>query len=106
MSDKKLKLKRNKINFDQVDQDGDNDLFIGGATGFEGKLYYNLGNGKFKDSIQPSFSLNARSEDMGALFFDSDMDGDGRLDIITGNDATENEESIVVFFQREKKTNR
>ena len=26
MSDKKLKLKRNKINFDQVDQDGDNHI--------------------------------------------------------------------------------
>ena len=87
----KQKLLPNKLSqlgpgmaWGDVDQDGDDDLFIGSAAGFEGKLYYNLGNGKFKNSIQPSFSLDARSEDMGALFFDSDMDGDLDLYVVSG----------------------
>jgi hypothetical protein len=87
----KQKLLPNKLSqlgpgmaWGDVDQDGDNDLFIGGAAGFSGKLYYNFGKGRFKDSPQPSFSLDARSEDMGALFFDSDLDGDLDLYVVSG----------------------
>ena len=87
----KQKLLPNKLSqlgpgmaWGDVDRDGDNDLFIGGAAGFPGKLFYNLGKGRFKGTPQPSFSLDALSEDMGALFFDSDLDGDLDLYVVSG----------------------
>jgi len=87
----KQKLLPNKLSqlgpgmaWGDVDQDGDDDLFIGGAAGFSGKVYYNSGGGIFNGGPQPSFTLDAQSEDMGALFFDSDLDGDLDLYVVSG----------------------
>ena len=65
-----------------VDGDGDEDLFLGGAAGQSGVLMIRDGSG-WKRRHDP-FSLDANSEDMGALFFDSDGDDDLDLYVVSG----------------------
>ncbi|MFS4416006.1 VCBS repeat-containing protein [Maribacter sp. 2307ULW6-5] len=66
-----------------VNQDGWQDVFIGGAKGHLPQLF--LGNkDKFKKKESGSFEENKNSEDMDALFFDADNDGDEDLYVCSG----------------------
>jgi hypothetical protein len=67
-----------------VDGDGYDDVFIGGSAGFIGKLFFNQGNGQFKNALQFCFTYDVRSEDMGSLFIDFDRDGDLDLYVVSG----------------------
>ncbi len=74
-----------------VDGDGDDDLFIGGAAGEAGRLYVNQGNGQFSWSLdlgllQP-FHQDAACEDLAALFVD--VDGDQTLDLFVSSGGVE-----------------
>ncbi len=74
------------VNGDHLD-----DVFIGGAKGQAGKLYVQLPNGQFKESPQPDFAKDARSaDDVDAVFFDADGDGDLDLIIASGGSDAEN----------------
>ena len=66
-----------------VDGDGDEDLFIGGAAFTNGRLLLNENN-RFRLSKQSAFSDDAKFEDMGSLFFDVDLDGDLDLYVVSG----------------------
>ena len=67
-----------------VNGDGLEDLFCGGAAGSPGVLYIQAANSKFsKPSIQPWVS-DKNSEDIDALFFDADGDNDQDLYIVSG----------------------
>jgi hypothetical protein len=69
-----------------ADVNGDSleDLFIGGAAGQEGVLYLQKKGGKFiKSPFQP-WQQDKDSEDLEALFFDADGDGDRDLYVISG----------------------
>ncbi|UZD22101.1 VCBS repeat-containing protein [Algoriphagus halophytocola] len=70
-----------------VNGDGIEDLFFGGARGFEGKLYLGDANGSFHFSAQKTFSADALSEDTDALFFDANADG--FLDLIVASGGNE-----------------
>src|SRR5213596_1938679 len=63
-----------------VDGDGLDDVFIGGAAGVPGKLYLERKDGRFVESThgQP-WVADTAYEDWGALFFDAN--GDGRPDL-------------------------
>ncbi len=63
-----------------VDGDGLDDVFIGGAAGVAGKLFLQRPDGRFVESDrgQP-WAADSAYEDWGALFFDAD--GDGRPDL-------------------------
>ena len=70
-----------------VNNDGNEDFYIGGAKNQPGVLYLNLGGGKVAMSIQKSFEKDALFEDTTASFFDAN--GDGNLDLMVGSGGNE-----------------
>lgn len=81
-----------------VDGDGDDDLFIGGAAGQPGMLYLNDGKGNFTRNLGQPFSKDEFSEDMGAVWFDAD--GDGDLDLYVASGGVESEPNHPVLRDR------
>ncbi|MGC1472100.1 MAG: VCBS repeat-containing protein [Psychroserpens sp.] len=70
-----------------VNNDGNEDFYIGGAKNQAGAIYLNLGNAKLKKSNQNVFKENASYEDTAAAFFDAN--GDGHLDLMVGSGGNE-----------------
>ena len=66
-----------------VNKDGLQDIFVGGAKGQGGQLYFQTPNG-FVKSKQPAFVKDKDFEDVAVLFFDSDNDGDDDLFVGAG----------------------
>lgn len=73
-----------------VNGDGREDIFIGGALHHQGQFLLQQADGRFiQQSLLPSQdSLLKNSEDMGALLFDAD--GDGDLDLYIASGSSEN----------------
>jgi hypothetical protein len=67
-----------------VNGDGFEDLFIGGAAGQEGVLYLQKKGGKFIKGLFQPWQQDKDSEDLEALFFDADGDGDKDLYVVSG----------------------
>lgn len=67
-----------------VNGDGLDDAFIGGAKGQPGQLLIQQPNGRFVSTNQPLLAKDLVSEDLGAVFFDADGDGDRDLYVVTG----------------------
>lgn len=70
-----------------VNNDGKEDVFIGGAKGQPGRLFIQLTNGKFAATSQPALAKDSLSEDVAAEFFDADKDGD--MDLYAGSGGFE-----------------
>lgn len=68
-----------------VDGDGDDDLFTGGGAGSAGVLMVNGGGGNLERVAVEAFGADAGCEDMGAVFFDVDSDGDLDLYVASGS---------------------
>lgn len=66
--------------------DGLTDLFIGGASGQAGAIFIQTGD-QLKKLTSPALQQDAVHEDMEALFFDYDADGDQDLYIVSGGNA-------------------
>jgi len=64
--------------------DGKMDVYVGGAQGSTGALYIQSADGKFKRQELAAAAADAKSEDMGLLFFDADNDGDQDLYVGSG----------------------
>ncbi len=67
-----------------INQDGLDDFFIGGAMGFEGAVYTQQPGGFFTKTQQKAFSSDKWHEDTDALFFDADRDDDLDLYVVSG----------------------
>ncbi len=66
-----------------VNGDGNEDFYIGGAKGQPGTLYIHQGNGKLTAKKATAFEEDREFEDVAASFFDAD--GDGDLDLVVGS---------------------
>jgi len=67
-----------------INGDGLEDLFIGGAKGQPAIIFMQNENGSFRELDMPIFIRERFSEDVDAVFFDADGDGDLDLYIVRG----------------------
>ncbi|MFV8373706.1 VCBS repeat-containing protein [Flavobacterium sp. LB1P71] len=70
-----------------INGDGNEDLFIGGAKRQTGKIYLNSGNDNYTITGQKDLDSDASYEDTAASFFDAD--GDGDQDLLVGSGGNE-----------------
>ena len=67
-----------------INKDGLEDFFIGGAKDQASQIFLQNGNGTFTLKPQASLLNDAKSEDVAAIFFDADNDGDKDLYVASG----------------------
>lgn len=83
------------ISSGDVDGDGLEDVFIGGAAGYAGVLYVQNNNG-FDVKRTPVFTADKAYEDLGSLFLDIDNDGDLDLFVCSGGNAFDTDNELYV----------
>lgn len=67
-----------------VNNDGLQDLYVGGAKGQAGKLFIQDKRGSYSEKDHDLFGIHAGSEATDAVFFDMDADGDQDLYVVSG----------------------
>jgi enediyne biosynthesis protein E4 len=73
-----------KIAIADVNGDGSDDFYVGGAKDSPGKLFIQNKDGSFKSTNEAIFEMDKGSEDLQSIFFDVDMDGDLDLYVTSG----------------------
>ncbi|WP_226805078.1 VCBS repeat-containing protein [Agriterribacter humi] len=81
-----------------VNKDGREDLFIGGAKGKPGQLFIQTAGGTFTLSKQPDLIKDSLAEDVSAVFFDAN--GDGYPDLYAGSGGYEFAEKDILLQDR------
>ncbi|HRP55746.1 VCBS repeat-containing protein [Agriterribacter sp.] len=81
-----------------VNTDGRDDLFIGGAKGQPGQLFIQTATGTFAASNQTYISNDSLAEDVSAIFFDAN--GDGHPDLYVGSGGYEFAEKDILLQDR------
>ncbi|MFT7161196.1 MAG: hypothetical protein ACI9GZ_002376 [Bacteroidia bacterium] len=81
-----------------VNGDGLDDFYVGGAKNQSAELYIQQTDGKFKPDSNAIFNQDKKFEDTGALFFDSDDDGD--LDLYVASGSNEWKEGSEMYQDR------
>lgn len=78
------------VNFDGLD-----DFYVGGAKNQSASLFVQKQNGTFERFSQPLFKTDASYEDISAHFFDADKDGDLDIYVSSGSyELNENDELL------------
>ena len=82
--------------------DGLDDLYISGAAGNKGTIYEQQANGSFaiSDRLQYASDTQFESEELGAIIFDADNDGDNDLYVVSGSNEyiPDSEKYHDIFF--------
>lgn len=73
-----------KVSKADVNNDGNDDVFFGGASNQSGVLYFGNDDGTFTKSKNQPWEKDAVCEDMSSVFFDADKDGDDDLYVVSG----------------------
>ena len=68
-----------------VNRDGLDDVFVGGAAFQSGKLFLQNPNGTFTSAKTQPWAADAQAEDVGIVFFDADGDQDADLYVASGS---------------------
>ena len=71
-----------------VNNDGREDVFVGGAAGFSSKLFMQDASGRFKTSLLKDFEFDKLHEDVAAIFFDIDGYEDQDLYAVSGGNTS------------------
>ena len=79
-----------------VNGDGLDDIFIGGAKNEAGALYIQISEGRFSQTNEALFATDKISEDSDCLFFDADGDGDADLYVASGGNEFPSSSSALV----------
>jgi len=87
-----------KLAVGDVNHDGLDDFFMGGAMGDTAKLFIQQASGNFVPLQQPAFDADKDFEDVGAEFFDADNDGD--LDLVVASGGSQVKEGDAKLQSR------
>ncbi|MDQ6481864.1 VCBS repeat-containing protein [Dyadobacter sp. LHD-138] len=79
-----------------VNKDGLDDVYIGGAVGQGGKLYIQKKDGAFLDKTPKVFAEEAELEASDAVFFDADNDQDLDLLVVSGSNEFKDDDVILL----------
>jgi enediyne biosynthesis protein E4 len=81
-----------------VNGDGLEDIFLGGAKGQAASLFFQTKNGDFEKIPNPIFEQLSPAEDVVAEF--ADFNGDGHLDLYIGSAGNEHKQGEMFNFDR------
>ena len=102
--DKKLSQEGPTMSIGDINGDGHEDVFLGGAKDQVGVFYLHTGNGSLKELTVPALQEDAAFEDTASSLFD--VDGDGDLDLMVGsggNQVNEMERETVRLYLNDGK---
>lgn len=103
---KMLSTEGPKLAVADVNADGLEDFFMGGAKGDTARLFLQYPDGTFRQSPQYAFAQDMDEEDVGAVFFDADGDGDMDLVVASGSgQAGKDNSSYVRLYINDGKGN-
>ena len=93
---KKLSQEGPAMSIGDVDGDGNEDVFIGGAKNQSGSIYLHKSNGLMKATKQEALEADNFYEDTASSLFDADSDGDLDLLVGSGGNQTGEEKSYRI----------